>query len=176
MQSTWPTARPVLAYASPALVSQQWESTCYPRWCCALFLPSAVPPPKERPSSMQTISVFRTAATLLVAGTLAACSSNPPTEQMAIGRTTLQRVSAAPNVAADAPVELQMARDKWVRAEKAMSDKDYDLARRLSTEAAVDARLAETKADAAGNAKALGQMQGSIRALQEEINRRSPVR
>ena len=88
---------------------------------------------------MQTISVFRTAATLLVAGTLAACSSNPPTEQMAIGRTTLQRVSAAPNVAADA-------------------------------------RLAETKADAAGNAKALGQMQGSIRALQEEINRRSPVR
>ena len=141
-----------------------------------LFLLGAVHFPKERTPFMQTLSAFRTAATLLVAGTLAACSSNPPTEQMAVGRTTLQRVSAAPNVAADAPVELQMARDKWVRAEKAMSDKDYDLARRLSTEAAVDARLAETKADAAGNAKALGQMQGSIRALQEEINRRSPVR
>lgn len=125
---------------------------------------------------MQTTSALRTAATLLVASTLAACSSNPPTEQMAVGRTTLQRVSAAPNVAADAPVELQRARDKWVRAEKAMSDKDYGLARRLSTEAAVDARLAETKADAAGNAKALEQMQGSIRALQEEINRRSPAR
>lgn len=95
---------------------------------------------------------------------------------MAIGRSTLQRVSAAPNVAADAPVELQLARDKWVRAEKAMSDKNYDLARRLASEAAVDARLAETKADAAGNAKALEQMQGSIRALQEEINRRGPVR
>ena len=35
---------------------------------------------------------------------------------------------------------------------------------------------AETKADAAGNAKALDQMQGSIRALQEEINRRGPAR
>ena len=125
---------------------------------------------------MQTSSALRTAATLLVAGTLAACSSNPPTEQMAVGRTTLQRVSAAPNVAADAPVELQRARDKWVQAEKAMSDKDYDRARRLASEAAVDARLAETKADAAGNAKTLDQMQGSIRALQEEINRRGPAR
>lgn len=125
---------------------------------------------------MQTLLRFRTAATLLVAGTLAACSSNPPAEQMAVGRTTLQRVSAAPNVATDAPVELQLARDKWVRAEKAMSDKDYDLARRLASEAAVDARLAETKADAAGNAKALAQVQGSIRALQEEINRRGPAR
>lgn len=125
---------------------------------------------------MQTLLRFRTAATLLVAGTLAACSSNLPTEQMAVGRTTLQRVSAAPNVATDAPVELQLARDKWVRAEKAMSDKDYDLARRLASEAAVDARLAETKADAAGNAKALAQVQGSIRALQEEINRRGPAR
>lgn len=125
---------------------------------------------------MQTLLRFRTAATLLVAGTLAACSSNPPTEQMAVGRTTLQRVSAAPNVATDAPVELQLARDKWVRAEKAMSDKDYDLARRLASEAAIDARLAETKADAAGNAKALAQVQGSIRALQEEINRRGPAR
>lgn len=125
---------------------------------------------------MQTLLRFRTAAALLVAGTLAACSSNPPTEQMAVGRTTLQRVSAAPNVATDAPVELQLARDKWVRAEKAMSDKDYDLARRLASEAAVDARLAETKADAAGNAKALAQVQGSIRALQEEINRRGPAR
>ena len=125
---------------------------------------------------MQTSSALRTAATLLVAGTLAACSSNPPTEQMAVGRTTLQRVSAAPNVAVDAPVELQRARDKWVQAEKAMSDKDYDRARRLASEAAVDARLAETKADAAGNAKALDQVQGSIRALQEEINRRGPAR
>ena len=125
---------------------------------------------------MQTLLRFRTAATLLVAGTLAACSSNPPTEQMAVGRTTLQRVSAAPNVATAAPVDLQLARDMGVRAEKAMSDKDYDLARRLASEAAVDARLAETKADAAGNAKALAQVQGSIRALQEEINRRGPAR
>ena len=40
--------------------------------------------------------------------------------------------------------------------------------------AEVDARVAETRADAAGNAATLAQVQDSIRALQEEINRRSP--
>lgn len=43
-----------------------------------------------------------------------------------------------------------------------------------SAEAEVDARVAETRADAAGNAATLAQVQDSIRALQDEINRRSP--
>jgi hypothetical protein len=38
----------------------------------------------------------------------------------------------------------------------------------------VDARVAETRADATRNATNLAQVQDSIRALQEEINRRSP--
>ncbi len=92
---------------------------------------------------------------------------------MAVGRTTLQRISAAPNVAADAPIELQRARDKWVQAEKAMTDKDYVQARRLASEAAVDARLAESKAGAATSAASLQQVQESIRALDEEIKRRA---
>lgn len=124
-----------------------------------------------------TFSLIRTSAVVLAVGALAACSSTPPpTEQMAVSRTTLNRAAAAPNVAADAPVELQRARDKWVQAEKAMSDKDYVRARRLAAEAEVDARVAESKADAAGNASTLAQVQGSIRALQEEINRRAAPR
>ena len=123
---------------------------------------------------MQTSSLIRTCVAVLAAGTLAACSSTPPpNEEMAVGRATLQRVSAAPNVAADAPVELQRARDKWVQAEKAMTDKDYVQARRLATEAAADARLAESKADAATSAASLKQVQDGIRALDEEIKRRS---
>ena len=123
---------------------------------------------------MQTTSLIRTCVAVLAAGTLAACSSTPPpNEEMAVGRTTLQRVSAAPNVAADAPVELQRARDKWVQAEKAMTDKDYVQARRLATEAAADARLAESKADAANSAASLKQVQDGIRALDEEIKRRA---
>lgn len=124
---------------------------------------------------MQTHSLIRTCIAVLAAGTLAACSSTPPpSDEMAVGRSTLQRVSAAPNVAADAPIELQQARDKWVQAEKAMTDKDYVQARRLATEAAADARLAESKADAATSAASLQQVQGSIRALQDEIGRRNP--
>ena len=61
-----------------------------------------------------------------------------------------------------------------MRADKAMADKDYKMARRLSEEAEVDARVAETRADAAQNANNLKQVQDSIRALQDEINRRSP--
>lgn len=123
---------------------------------------------------MPTYSLLRTCTVLLAAATLAACSSTPPpNEEMAVGRSTLQRVSAAPKVAADAPVELQRAREKFVQAEKAMTDKDYVQARRLATEAAVDARLAESKADAATSAAAMQQVQDGIRALQEEINRRS---
>ena len=55
-----------------------------------------------------------------------------------------------------------------------MVAEDYVTARRLAAEAEVDARVAETRADAASNAANLAQVQDGIRALQEEINRRSP--
>ncbi len=55
-----------------------------------------------------------------------------------------------------------------------MTDKDYKTARRMSQEAEVDARVAETRADATQSANNLAQVRDSIRALQEEINRRSP--
>ncbi|WP_291517664.1 DUF4398 domain-containing protein [Acidovorax sp.] len=118
---------------------------------------------------------FRTAAAAIALAVLTACSSTPPpTEQMAVTRTTVNRVAAAPSVATSAPVELQMARDKYMQAERAMATEDYVTARRLAAEAEVDARVAETRADASRNAANLAQVQDSIRALQEEINRRSP--
>jgi hypothetical protein len=123
---------------------------------------------------MQATALIRTAAGALALGTLAACSSTPaPTEQMAVSRTTINRVAAAPSVATTAPVELQQARDKLMQAEKAMTAQDYRSARRLAAEAEVDARVAETRADAARNAASLTQVQDGIRALQEEINRRT---
>lgn len=124
---------------------------------------------------LKTATLIRTATAALALGALAACSSTPPpTEQMAVSRTTLNRVSAAPTVAANAPVELQRARDKWVQAEKAMTDKNYEMARRYAAEAEADARLAETKSQAADNAATLQQVQNSIQALQSEIDRRAP--
>lgn len=124
---------------------------------------------------MQTSALIRTTAAFLALGALAACSSTPaPTEQMAVTRTTLNRVSAAPAVATNAPVELQRAREKLVQAEKAMATEDFVSARRLAAEAEVDARVAETRSDATRNAANLAQVQDGIRVLQEEISRRSP--
>jgi hypothetical protein len=93
---------------------------------------------------------------------------------MAVTRTTVNRVAAAPAAATSAPVDLQRAQEKLILAEKAMAQQDYKNARRLAAEAEVDARVAETRADATRNATNLAQVQDSIRALQEEINRRSP--
>lgn len=124
---------------------------------------------------MHSSALIRTATAALALGALAACSSTPaPTEQMAVSRTTVNRVAAAPAVATSAPAQLQQAREKLMQAEKAMAEKDYVAARRLAAEAEVDARVAETRADAASNAANLTQVQDGIRALQEEINRRSP--
>ena len=124
---------------------------------------------------MHSFAPIRTAAAVLALGALTACSSTPaPTEQMAVSRTTVNRVASAPAVATTAPVEMSQAREKLMQAEKAMVAEDYVTARRLAAEAEVDARVAETRADAASNAATLAQVQDGIRALQEEINRRSP--
>ncbi|WP_298212084.1 DUF4398 domain-containing protein [Acidovorax sp.] len=124
---------------------------------------------------MHSSALIRTAAAALTLGALAACSSTPaPTEQIAVTRTTVNRVAAAPAVATSAPVQLQQAREKFIQAEKAMAKEDYVTARRLAAEAEVDARVAETRTNAASNAANLAQVQDGIRALQEEINRRSP--
>lgn len=106
---------------------------------------------------------------------LAACSSvPPPKEEMAVAKSTVERVTAAPGTAASAALELQAARDKLARAQRAMHDKDYVQARRLAEQAQVDARLAESKAAAARGQQAVREVQDSIRALNDELQRRAP--
>ena len=98
----------------------------------------------------------------------------PPVEQMAVSRSAVERVSSSPNVADAAPVEMQQARQKLERAQRAMNDKDYALARRMAEEAEVDARVAEARTSSVRGERAMKEVQESIRALQEEINRRAP--
>lgn len=109
-----------------------------------------------------------------LAATLSACSSAPPpVEQMAVTRTTVERVSSAPGAVDAAPVELSQARDKLARANRAMGEKDYVTARRLGAEAEADARVAESRDSAMRGERALKELRDSIRALQDEINRRA---
>ena len=118
---------------------------------------------------------IKCAGALTAAALLTACASvPPPVEQMAVTRTTVERVSSAPNAVDAAPVELSQARDKLARAERAMNDKDYVTARRLGAEAEADARVAESRASAMRGERALKEIRDSIRSLQDEINRRAP--
>ena len=125
--------------------------------------------PFDRRRSINLTGAFTAAAML------AACSNlPPPVEQMAVTRTTVERVSSAPNAVDAAPVELSQAREKLARAERAMNDKDYVAARRLGAEAEADARVAESRASAMRGERALKEIRDSIRSLQDEINRRAP--
>ena len=113
-------------------------------------------------------------APLLMASALTACSTiPPPVEQMAVTKSAVDRASSSPNAVEAAPVELQKAREKLDRAQRAMTEKDYVLARRMAEEAEVDARVAESRASSARGERALKEVQESIRALQDEINRRA---
>ena len=112
---------------------------------------------------------------LLVAAALSACATlPPPVEQMAVTKSAVERASSSPNAVEAAPVELQRAREKLDRAQRAMIDKDYVMARRMAEQAEVDARVAESRASSARGERALKEVQESSRALQEEINRRVP--
>jgi hypothetical protein len=102
---------------------------------------------------------------------LAACSSiPPPREQLAVSKSAVERASGP--AAAEAPVELAMARDKLERANLAMGSKDYVDARRLAEQAEADANLAEAKARSMRSAGALQEVRDGIRMLREEMGRR----
>lgn len=105
--------------------------------------------------------LIRMAAAAMAVSALAACSSTPPPKgEMAVAQSTIDRVSAAPQVTAHAPVELQRARDLWAKAQRAMQDEEYTDARRYAEAAEAEARLAESKAQVAEN-------QGRLQAVQQ---------
>jgi predicted nucleic acid-binding Zn-ribbon protein len=88
---------------------------------------------------------------------------------MAVSRAAVERASGP--AAAEAPVELAAARDKISRANAALANKDYVLARQLAEQAEADAALAEARARASRSDVALGAVRESIRLLRLELNR-----
>ncbi|HEX6318091.1 MAG TPA: DUF4398 domain-containing protein [Burkholderiales bacterium] len=56
---------------------------------------------------------------------------------------------AEPPIAAFAPAQLRLAEDVLQRAEEALAQRDYELARRLAAQAGLDARLAYGMTDSA---------------------------
>lgn len=109
---------------------------------------------------------------LLFAATLAACSSlkTPATADVAVSKAAVENAASA-DAQEFAPVEMNSAREKMGRANKAMADKDYALARELAAQAQADAKLAQGKADSAKAQAAADALQDDLRVLRDELDR-----
>jgi predicted component of type VI protein secretion system len=115
---------------------------------------------------------YRTATVVLMAAMiLAACSSiPPPTAQMAVAESAIQRANTA-DTRTGAPGELQIAIAKLTSARAAFERKDYLLAGQLAQQTQVDAELAEALAQARTADVAAQETQAAARALRDELNR-----
>lgn len=104
---------------------------------------------------------------------LAACAGvQPPLEQMATSKAAVNTaVSAGANEFA--PAQLKVAIEKMARAEKAMSDKNYETATQQAEQAQVDAQLATAMANSAKAKRAADALQEDGRILRQELDRKS---
>jgi hypothetical protein len=109
------------------------------------------------------------AAVIFMAG---CASTSAPTEQMAVSKAAVSNAMAAGGNQF-APVQLKSALDKMDAAERAMAEKNYELALRLAEQAEVDAKLASEMARSAKAQQASDALQEDIRVLRQEIDRQS---
>ncbi len=102
---------------------------------------------------------------------LAGCASTQaPIEQMAVTKAAVNNArSAGGNELA--PLQFKSAMEKLQAAERAMADKNYELAKRLAEQAEVDAKLASSMANSVKAQKAADALQEDVRVLRQEINR-----
>ena len=115
------------------------------------------------------------ALTMLCAATMFGaygCSSlkTPATADVAVSKAAVDNAAGADG-AEYAPVEMHLAREKLALANKALADKDYQLASQLANEARADARLAQGKANSAKAQVAATALESDIRVLDEELQR-----
>jgi hypothetical protein len=111
-------------------------------------------------------------AALALLAACAGCASQktPATADVAASRAAVDSAAMA-GAGELAPDEMQAARDKLLRANQALAAKDYRTAENLAVQAQADANLAQSKASAGKASTAAAQLQDSIRALREEIER-----
>lgn len=104
---------------------------------------------------------------------MASCASIPaPTEQMAVSKAAVTNaLSAGSNEFA--PVQLKSAMEKMDAAERAMTERNYELARQLAEQAQIDAKLAGTMARSSKAQKAADALQEGSRVLRQEIDRQT---
>ncbi|MDP2987924.1 DUF4398 domain-containing protein [Hydrogenophaga sp.] len=124
------------------------------------------------PSRQQLVRLFGITALTALTLTLMACATKiaAPTQELALSRAAIEAAARA-GAAELAPTELNIARQKQVMADTAMTQEQYDRALLLSNEVQVEARLAEAKARSTRANRAAGEIREDGRVLRQEINR-----
>jgi hypothetical protein len=113
------------------------------------------------------------AAAAAAALVLAGCASPqkaPATADVAVSRNAVENAVSA-GAAELAPAEINMAREKMMRANQALAAKDYKLARELAIQAQADAKLAQSKAGTAKATAASNALDEDLRVLRQEVDR-----
>ena len=100
-------------------------------------------------------------------------SAPPPVEQLAVAEAAVQRANTNATQQA-APTELAVAVAKLSRARSAAAAGESEQARRLATEATVDAQRAEMRAQNTRATLAAKDSEDAARVLREELNRKTP--
>ena len=115
---------------------------------------------------------WRHAALAAIVVTLAACASKgiAPVEQLSNARASIAQAESA-GAAQTASVELLSSRDKLTRAEGAVRDEKFDMARALAEQSQADAQLAERKARTAKAEAAAAAIVRSNQQLGQEAQR-----
>ena len=112
------------------------------------------------------------AACLTAVVLMTGCSSlkTPATADVAVSRAAVDNAASA-GAAELAPDEMRSAREKMMRANQALKDRDYKLARELADQAQADAKLAQSKANSTKATTAADEINENIRVMREELNR-----
>lgn len=104
------------------------------------------------------------------------CASVPePVAEMASARTAVSAIEGG-DARMLAPVELDRAKTKLQRAEKAVARKDYAEAKRLADESLADAQLATAKTNSIKAQRSAEELEQSLSVLRSEIERASSQR
>jgi hypothetical protein len=125
---------------------------------------------QERSSFARQFKIAAAACGALAVVGCATVNGPPPTAELAVANAAISDAVGAggPEYAG---AEFRNAQRKFDRAQDAMALGDNVAARQLAEEAEVDARLAATRARSAKAVHAAAEVQASIRALREEIDR-----
>ena len=112
---------------------------------------------------------------LLISGAIgvSGCSAGkPPTEALSQAELAVQQASQS-KASEYAPLNLYLAREQLDSAKRALSQNEYERARRLAEQALVQAQLAAAKTEAESARRAAAELARSIEALRLELEPRS---